>query len=147
MLAEGHSRAAAATSLRSRSDRATPLHCIKNAKIALQTVLTFPVGLSMPKIYRVAGKKTSGEAADRWETNMALAKIERENAAKRLGCLGKAADDEPVFILRAQDALAAELVELWAIRARAAGCPVDKVREAQNLAEEMLRWPVRKYPD
>jgi hypothetical protein len=81
------------------------------------------------------------------ETEMGLAKIERENAAAGKGCLGKAADDEPVFILRAQDALAAELVELWAIRARSAGCPVDKVREAQDLADQMMRWPVRKNPD
>lgn len=78
---------------------------------------------------------------------MGLAKIERENAAAGRGCLGKAADDEPVFILRAQDALAAELVELWAIRARAVGCPVDKVREAQDLAEAMFRWVPRKNPD
>lgn len=63
------------------------------------------------------------------------------------GCLGKAHDDEPIFILRAQDALAADLVELWAIRARAADCPVDKVREANDLAEEMRRWHTRKYPD
>lgn len=78
---------------------------------------------------------------------MALAKIERANAAAGKGCLGKAADDEPVFILRAQDALAAELVELWAIRAHAVGCPNDKVQEAKALADEMLRWPVRKNPD
>jgi hypothetical protein len=78
---------------------------------------------------------------------MGLAKIERERAAKGEGCLGKAADNEPVFILRAQDALAAELVELWAIRARSLNCPVDKVREAFDLADEMLRWPVRKNPD
>ena len=70
---------------------------------------------------------------------MGLAKIERERAARGEGCLGKAADDEPVFILRAQDALAADLVELWGIRARSAGCPVDKVREANDLADEMRR--------
>lgn len=78
---------------------------------------------------------------------MALAQIERERAARGEGCLGKAAPDEPVFILRAQDALAADLVELWAIRARSAGCPVDKVREANDLVEEMRKWHTRKYPD
>ena len=45
---------------------------------------------------------------------MGLAKIERELAAVGKGCLGKAADDEPVFILRAQDMLAADLVDKWA---------------------------------
>ena len=78
---------------------------------------------------------------------MGLAKIEREMAASGKGCLGKAADDEPVFILRAQDSLAADLVELWSIRARSAGCPVDKTRKAMELAEEMRRWPIRKNPD
>jgi hypothetical protein len=78
---------------------------------------------------------------------MAQAKIERERAARGEGCLGKAADNEPVFILRAQDSLAADCVEQWAIHARAAGCPVDKVREAFDLVDEMRRWPVRKNPD
>jgi hypothetical protein len=63
------------------------------------------------------------------------------------GCLGKAAPDEPVFILRAQDCFAADLVEKWAIWARAAGSPPDKVTEAFALAEEMRRWPKRKTPD
>lgn len=63
------------------------------------------------------------------------------------GCLAKAADDEPVFVTRAQDALAAELVERWAIQARAAGCGNDKVQEAKSIADEMLHWPIRKMPD
>lgn len=78
---------------------------------------------------------------------MGLAKIERENAANGKGCLGKAADDEPVFILRAQDALAADLVETWAIQANVAGCPWDKVKEAKQLAQAMREWPGRKNPD
>lgn len=78
---------------------------------------------------------------------MGLAKIERERCQRGEGCLGKAADNEPVFILRAQDALAADLVEKWAIWARAANCPNDKVQEAMELAEEMRRWPTRKNPD
>ena len=78
---------------------------------------------------------------------MALAGTERELAVKGQGPLGKAAYDEPVFILRAQDCLAAEVVEQWAIRARSLGVNTDKVREAFDLAEEMLRWPIRKTPD
>jgi hypothetical protein len=78
---------------------------------------------------------------------MGLAKDEIERANRGEGCLGKAAPSEPVFILRAQDALAADLVEKWAIWAQAAGCGNDKVREARDLAEEMRRWPVRKNPD
>lgn len=78
---------------------------------------------------------------------MGLAKIEREKAARGEGCLGKAHDDEPVFILRAQDSLAADLVELWSIRANSVGCTWDKVREAKELAEEMRNWHTRKNPD
>lgn len=79
---------------------------------------------------------------------MATAKEERAKAAVGQGCLGKAHNDEPVFVLRAQDALAADLVELWAMRAKATGVtPWDKVREAYDLAEEMRRWHTRKIPD
>lgn len=78
---------------------------------------------------------------------MAIAKIERELASQGKGCLGKADDNEPVFILRAQDALAADLVELWAIRANSAGTTHDKVREAHDLADDMRRWHKRKIPD
>lgn len=59
----------------------------------------------------------------------------------------KVPHDEPVFILRAQDALAADLVEKWAIWARAAGCGNDKYQEAMRISEEMRRWPIRKNPD
>jgi len=63
------------------------------------------------------------------------------------GCLGKAQPDEPVFVLRAQDIHAADLVEKWAIWARASGCSNDKVQEAFTIAEDMRRWPGRKNPD
>lgn len=77
-----------------------------------------------------------------------ITKKEVLNAAlKGEGALGKAADDEPVFVLRAQDAEAADLVELWAIRAESAGAPYDKTREAFDIADFMRRWPVRKVPD
>lgn len=42
-----------------------------------------------------------------------LAKEEREMAALGRGCLGKAADDEPVFILRAHDQFAPAVVKFW----------------------------------
>lgn len=62
-------------------------------------------------------------------------------------CLAKVHPDEPIFILRAQDTEAADLVELWAIRAKAAGCHNDKTREAMDTAEEMRAWPKQKKPD
>lgn len=63
------------------------------------------------------------------------------------GCLGKAHPDEPIFVLRAQDALAADMVDKWAIHAAAAGCGNDKVLEAKALAEQMRNWHIRKNPD
>jgi len=78
---------------------------------------------------------------------MGTAKDERAKAAAGQGCLGKAADDEPVFILRAQDRLASMLVEEWALRAQGFGCPKEKVDEARRLAHAMRMWPNRKNPD
>ena len=78
---------------------------------------------------------------------MATKQEEINKLTRGEGCLGKAASDEPVFVLRAQDCFAADLVEKWAIWARAAGSPPDKVSEAMALVEEMRRWPKRKTPD
>lgn len=78
---------------------------------------------------------------------MGYGKQEREAAAQGKGCLGRAGDNEPVFVLRAQDMLAADLVETWATQASVAGCPGDKVVEARRLAQEMREWPSRKNPD
>ena len=78
---------------------------------------------------------------------MATAKEEREKAARGEGCLGKAADDEPVFILRAQDRYAAGRVDDWADYAEEGGCPPEKVAEARDLARRMKAWPIRKVPD
>jgi hypothetical protein len=61
--------------------------------------------------------------------------------------LQKIPPDEPVFVLRAQDCLASECVERWALRARAMSVHTDKVGEAFAVAEEMLQWPHRKIPD
>ena len=56
------------------------------------------------------------------------------------GCLGRAALDEPVFILRAQDKLAPRLVVRWAHLADQAGYSQDKVRGALILAKQMADW-------
>ncbi|HYK54156.1 MAG TPA: hypothetical protein VEV38_11550 [Candidatus Eremiobacteraceae bacterium] len=70
-----------------------------------------------------------------------------KNNPGRYDCLAKLAPDEPYFVLRGQDAEAADLVELWALRAKTAGCDRDKVNEAMDVADEMRRWPKRKSPD
>lgn len=63
------------------------------------------------------------------------------------GCLGKAADDEPIFILRGQDMLSEQGVRDWANRAESVGCSPEKVKEARQLADKMAEWPNRKNPD
>ena len=60
--------------------------------------------------------------------------------------------DMPVFLLIAQDCLAAALVEKWTIQL-ASMLPtcdskrmMDKLQEARMIAELMDKWPVRKVP-
>lgn len=65
-------------------------------------------------------------------------------------CLLKAGDDEPIFVLRAQDRLAPHVVRHWAKLAEASGTPSAKVEEARALAELMTDWAMEhasKTPD
>ena len=62
-------------------------------------------------------------------------------------CLAKAAPDEPIFVLRAQDALAPMVVRYWATLARERGVGTAKLDEAEALAQLMEQWPTRKNPD
>ncbi len=65
-------------------------------------------------------------------------------------CYEKAAPDEPIFVLRAQDMLAPEIVREWAYRAAVEGSPREKVDEARRLADRMEDWQIahkRKVPD
>lgn len=79
---------------------------------------------------------------------MGIASIDRALALEGKGCLGKAADDEPVFTLRAQDISAPALVRAWANKAAGhLGYTHPKVIEAIKLAEAMEAWPNRKHPD
>jgi hypothetical protein len=80
---------------------------------------------------------------------MATALAEREMAARGEGCLGKAKDDEPVFVLRGQDRLMPTLVALWTELAEAHGA-VAKVTEARQLLEYIRSWQYEngcKWPD
>jgi hypothetical protein len=65
-------------------------------------------------------------------------------------CLAKAHDDEPVFVLRAQDKLAPMVIEFWAYLADKYGAPEQKIIEANELIAEMKSWRLvnrGKYPD
>jgi hypothetical protein len=70
--------------------------------------------------------------------------------ALKKGCLVNAANDEPVFILRAQDRCAPGAVRDWAHRAANLGANGDKVSDAMDVALEMERWQTShtmKVPD
>ena len=73
-------------------------------------------------------------------------------STKREGikCYENAADDEPLFVLRAQDVLAPEIVREWAFRAAAAGVPAQKVEQARRDADAMEDYQTthrKKVPD
>lgn len=59
----------------------------------------------------------------------------------------KVGDDEPIFVLRAQDKVAPYIIRMWALHACQAGCPVAKCFEALEQADAMEKWPTRKVPD
>ena len=69
-------------------------------------------------------------------------------ATKRNGvaCYDKAGTDEPLFVLRAQDRLAAFIVRLWAFLAECGGTQAEVVSEALKCADEMESWPFHKHP-
>ncbi len=62
----------------------------------------------------------------------------------------QAANEEPVFVLRARDKLAPIVVRVWAELAAAHGCPEEKLRAAFHTQLEMRDWALRhgaKWPD
>jgi hypothetical protein len=69
-------------------------------------------------------------------------------STKRNGvaCYDKAGEDEPLFVLRAQDRLSADLVRIWALRAEQGGTKPEIVEEARRVAAEMDAWPFHKHP-
>jgi hypothetical protein len=61
----------------------------------------------------------------------------------------KLSDDEPVFVLRAQDKFAPELLLDWCrlVEEHHGGVETPKTRDARRTALEMFHWPFRKVPD
>jgi len=59
--------------------------------------------------------------------------------------LAKVADNEPIFVLRAQDISAPETILHWIIQNPAIS--EDKRAEAFACSEEMRRWHKRKSAD
>jgi len=66
-------------------------------------------------------------------------------------CLNKAKDDEPIFVLRAQDAFAPHLVAAWInLAAATLGFSHPKIAEATDLLAQIHGWQRnhgKKIPD
>lgn len=80
--------------------------------------------------------------------------LKSEEISNPNSCLSKAADNEPVFVLRGQDIFAPGLVRAWAELFKAANMTDranararEKYLEALFLADAMEQWPSRKMPD
>lgn len=58
-------------------------------------------------------------------------------------CLSKAADDEVIFVLRAKDPIAADVVEIWATLA-SKDHEYEKVESARKCAHAMRMWLLQK---
>ena len=68
-----------------------------------------------------------------------MAKTKAEESES--GCWAKAADDEPVFVLRATDRAAPLAVRAWIEHARRVGCTnQEKLKAAAEVADAMETW-------
>jgi hypothetical protein len=64
-----------------------------------------------------------------------------ENLSRPESCLNRAADDEPIFVLRAHDPLAADTVRRWSFaRALADGFNDPAAAGALDVADAMDKW-------
>ena len=55
-------------------------------------------------------------------------------------CYDKAADDEPLFVLRATDPATPNAVRAWAAEARLVGHRSEKCDHAMDYADEIEEW-------
>jgi len=61
--------------------------------------------------------------------------------------LKKIPEDEPVFLLRAQDTLAAETVRFYAFLASSRGAQPLLIKNSMAQADAMEKWHIKKSPD
>lgn len=68
-------------------------------------------------------------------------------STKRQGvaCYDKAGEDEPLFVLRAQDMLAAATVRFWASLAAGGDTDPKVIQEAFDCADQMDAWHFHKW--
>lgn len=59
---------------------------------------------------------------------------------------GEILPDEPLFVLRARDITASQVVDFWCCLALDRGVPREKRDEAAALAAMMRDWPTKQIP-
>ena len=81
---------------------------------------------------------------------MATKRLELEKAARGQGCLGKARDEDAIFVLTRSDKIAPLTILHWAYESLQAGAPKPKIAEALRLCADMLEQQAAvgsKVPD
>lgn len=63
-----------------------------------------------------------------------------KNDPSKWDCYAKAAPDEPIFVLRANDPIAPSAVRLWAAQYWQQGGDPEKIAEARACADAMEAW-------
>ena len=73
----------------------------------------------------------------------------REDYSKKIQCIdGSIPEDEPVFLLRGQDATAVATVEFWIEQQKFRDdCDHRSIVLAKRHLEKMKEWPVKKTAD
>jgi hypothetical protein len=67
--------------------------------------------------------------------------------AEDIEILSKVPDDEPVFILRAQDVLAVGCISSWITRGLMEGVNRDKIKQVNQRLRDFLDFDPVKIPD
>ena len=70
-----------------------------------------------------------------------------KNNPGQFDCYDDIDPDEPFFVLRAKDPLAAMIVRWWAGVADKTGVSEEKVREALSCSYNMWEWRMKNAPD
>lgn len=66
--------------------------------------------------------------------------IKRDELSDPSSCLNTAAEDEPLFVLRANDELAPEIIRVWITRSIIRSMHLRRLEEAELLAQKMEAW-------
>ncbi len=70
--------------------------------------------------------------------------LKHQELSDPTSCINKAADNEPVFVLRANDPLASRVIRYWASLAPAGGHELSKAVEAMQVATLVDSWRLAK---